>query len=101
MCQTLDEHSTVKDWGIHIPIVGYTEATTGLAVGSRHGLGKVKQVDIVFLWAQQVVIDGKAEPYKKDTKDMLADLFASQYMPTEPECYWRGCGITTPLDAII
>ena len=51
------------------------DATTGLAIGSRHGLGKVKHIDTVFLWAQQVVIDGKAKLYKKDTKDMLADLF--------------------------
>lgn len=75
LCQALGEQSTLKDWGIHVPIVGYMDATTGLAIGSRHGLGKVKHIDTVFLWAQQVVIDGKAKLYKKDTKDMLADLF--------------------------
>ena len=64
------EQSTLKDWGIHVPIVGYMDATTGLAIGSRHGLGKVKHIDTGFLWAQQVVLEGKAKLYKKDTEDM-------------------------------
>ena len=72
-CQALGEHATLKDSGIHVPIVGYMNATTGLVIGSRHGLGKVKHIDTVFLWAQQVVFDGNAKLFKKDKKDMLAD----------------------------
>ena len=35
---------------MHVPIIGYMDATTGLSIGSRHGLGKVKHIDTVFLW---------------------------------------------------
>ena len=51
------------------------DATTGLSIGSRHGLGKVKHIDTVFLWAQDKVLSGKAKLLKKHTDDMLADLF--------------------------
>ena len=75
LCQGLGEQSTLHDWGITIPMIGFMDATTGLAIGSRHGLGKVKHIDTVFLWAQEVVTSGRAKLYKKPTADMLADLF--------------------------
>ena len=75
LCQGLGEQSTLKDWGISIPMIGFMDATTGLAIGSRHGLGRVKHIDTVFLWAQEVVTSGRAKLYKKSTVDMLADLF--------------------------
>ena len=30
------------------------DATAGIAIGSRRGLGRVKHIDTVFLWAQHV-----------------------------------------------
>ena len=51
------------------------DATTGLWIGSRHGLGKVKHIDTVFHWAQDKILSGKARLLKKHTDDMLADLF--------------------------
>ena len=75
LCQGLGEQSTLHDWGITIPMIGFMDATTGLAIGSRHGLGKVKHIDTVFLWAQEVITSGRAKLYKKPTIDMLADLF--------------------------
>ena len=75
LCQALGEQSTLQDWGIKVSIVGYMDATTGLSIGSRHGLGKVKHIDTVFLWAQDRILSGKARLLKKHTDDMLADLF--------------------------
>ena len=48
LCQGLGEQSTLYDWGITIPMIAFMDATTGLAIGSRHGLGKVKHIDTVF-----------------------------------------------------
>ena len=59
-------------------MIGFMDATTGLAIGSRHGLGRVKHIDTAFLWAQEVVTSGRAKLYKKSTVDMLADLFTKQ-----------------------
>ena len=39
------------------------------------GLGRVKHIDTVFLWAEEVVPSGRAKLYKKSTADMLADLY--------------------------
>ena len=75
LCQALGEQSQLRDWGVHVPIIGYMDATTGLSIGSRHGLGKVKHIDTVFLWAQDAVLTGKAKLYKKSTQEMLTDLF--------------------------
>ena len=75
LCQAFGEKSTLQDWGIKVSIVGYMDATTGLSIGSRHGLGKVKHIDTIFLWAQDKILSGKAKLLKKHTDDMLADLF--------------------------
>ena len=74
-CNALGEQAVLKDWGITVPISGYMDATTGLAIGSRHGLGKVKHIDTVYLWVQQVIRDGRITLTKKPTADMIADLF--------------------------
>ena len=52
-CNALGEQAVLKDWGISVPISGYMDATTGLAIGSRHGLGKVKHIDTVYLWVSR------------------------------------------------
>ena len=76
LCQALGEQSTLQDWGIKVSIVGYMDATTGLSIGSRHGLGKVKHIDTVFLWAQDKILSGKAKLLKKHTDDMLKQIFS-------------------------
>ena len=55
------------------------DATTGLSIGSRHGLGKVKLIDTAFLWVQDAILTGKAKLYKKSTQEMLADLFTKTF----------------------
>ena len=75
--------------------VGYMDATTRLSIGSRHGLGKVKHIDTVFLWAQDAVPSGKANLFKKSAQDMLADLFTKpldaqrmKFLLTRPNYYF-------------
>ncbi|CAE7686814.1 GIP, partial [Symbiodinium sp. CCMP2456] len=62
------------DWGILLPIQAFMDASTGLSIGSRHGLGRVKHIDTVFLWVQDVVASGRILLGKKHTDEMLADL---------------------------
>lgn len=50
------------------------DSNTGLSIASRHGLGRVKHVDTVFLWVQDAVATGRLVLGKKPTADMLADL---------------------------
>ena len=63
-----------KDWGMSLKAHVWMDATAGLAIGSRRGLGKFKHIDIVFLGAQEVINSGRASVGKKDTREMLADM---------------------------
>ena len=51
------------------------DATAGIAIGSRRGLGRVKHTDTVCLWVQAMVTEGKISLGKTPTKEMLADFF--------------------------
>ena len=59
---------------MHLKAHVWMDATAGIAIGSRRGLGKVKHIDTVFLWAQEVVNSGRVTIGKKDTIEMLADV---------------------------
>ena len=51
------------------------DATAGIAIGSKRGLGRMKHIDTMFLWVQAMVTEGKITLGRKPTKEMLADLF--------------------------
>ena len=72
--QVLGAVSLAKDWGMNLKGHVWMDATAGIAIGSRRGLGKVKHIDTVFLWAQEVINSGRASVGKKDTREMLADM---------------------------
>ena len=50
------------------------DASAGISIGSRRGLGRVKHIDTMFLWVQQVVTQGRVRLGKKGTDEMLADI---------------------------
>ena len=70
----LGDHSLALDWGIRLRPHIWMDATAGIAIGSRRGLGRVKHIDTVFLWCQQVITSGRVKLGKKSTQDMLADV---------------------------
>ena len=66
--------SIVLDSGWKFKAHVWMDATAGIAIGSRRGLGRVKHIDTVFLWVQAMVTEGKISLGKKPTKEMLVDL---------------------------
>ena len=72
--QGLGEKAMLADWDISVDVQLWMDATAGIAIGSRRGLGRVKHIDTVFLWVQEVVRQGRVRIGKKDTKEMLADM---------------------------
>ena len=66
--------SILIDWGWNLKSHVWMDATTGIAIGSRRGLGRVKHIDTVFLWVQAVVTEGRIALGKKATTEMLADF---------------------------
>ena len=71
----LGEQSLLADWDIAVNLQVWMDATAGIAIGRRRGLGRVKHVDVAFLWVQEIVNRGRAQVGKKHTKEMLADMF--------------------------
>ena len=72
--QMLDLQSILLDWGWKFNAHVWMDATAGIAIGTRRGLGRVKHIDTVFLWVQAMVTEGKVTVGKKPTKEMLADF---------------------------
>ena len=70
----LGMRSMCLDFGILVGIEAFLDATTGIAIGSRRGLGKVMHIDTVFLWVQDLVPEGKLRVGKQHTREMLADF---------------------------
>ena len=70
----LGEQSWAADWGIKIPLHVWMDATAGVAIGSRRGLGKVKHIDTIFLWVQDIMNRRRATIGKKHTSENFADI---------------------------
>ena len=88
--QGLGEKAMLADWDINVDVQLWMDATAGIAIGSRRGLGRVKHIDTVFLWVQEVVRQGRVKIGKKDTKEMLADMLTKALTGPEIEKFLNG-----------
>ena len=70
----LGEVSTALDWGIKTINEVNMDASAGISMGSRRGLGKAKHVDTQFHWVQERVAQKNFKIKKVGTNDMLADV---------------------------
>ena len=66
--------AVAADMGVCVRPEVFMDATAGIAIGQRRGLGHVRHVDVAFLWVQQVVQQGRITIRKRNTLDMLADV---------------------------
>ena len=64
--------SILLDWRWKFSAHGWMDATAGIGIGSRRGLGRVKHIDTVFLWVQATITEGEVTLGKNPTKEMLA-----------------------------
>ena len=76
--------SLAKDWGMAMHAKIFVDATAGIAIGSRRGLGRVKHIDTVFPCAQQLVTEGRVRLSKVGADGMLADVLTKHV----PEPRW-------------
>jgi len=70
----LGDVALAADWGVKFELQAWMDATAGISIGSRRDLGRVKHIDTIFLWCQEVVNNGRAKVGKKDATEMLADI---------------------------
>ena len=67
--------SLLEDLGVKLKIRVLTDATTGKAIASRRGLGKVRHIATHELWIQEKVMRGDIELIKIKNVFNTADLF--------------------------
>ena len=72
--ELLGQKALCQDWGLVVAIEALLDATTGIAIGSRRGLGRVKHIDTVILWVQELVTNKRLTVGKRNTSEMLADF---------------------------
>ena len=62
------------DLGVEVSVRLHTDATTGRAIATRKGLGKVRHIAVNELWLQAQVAERKVSIHKIKNKFNLADL---------------------------
>ena len=90
MSTLLGDCAMAFDWNVVLQPRAILDATTGIAIGSRRGLGAVKHIDTVFLWCQEKVNSGQVQLLKRGTKEMLADMMTKPLAASEVERFMNG-----------
>ena len=91
--QMLGLQSILLDWGWKFNAHVWMDATAGISIGSRRGLGRVKHIDTVFLWVQAMVTEGKISLGKKSTQEMLADFLTKHVDVATMQSCMAGLGM--------
>ena len=61
------------DLGMDLKVRIWTDSTTGKSIASRRGLGKLRHVELRWLWVQEVIKAGRIEVRKVKGEDNVAD----------------------------
>jgi hypothetical protein len=61
------------DMGIDVTIRVWTDSDTGRSVASRRGLGRLKHVELRFLWVQEIVKSGRLRLMRVKGTENIAD----------------------------
>ena len=83
--QALGLQSLLADMGINLSVRLHTDATTGRAIATRRGLGKVRHIAVNELWLQEQVEKEAVTIFKIKNKFNLADLLTKYLTRDEIE----------------
>ena len=73
------------DLGMDVSVRLHTDATTGRAIATRRGLGKVRHIAVNELWLQEQVAERKVYIHKIKNKFNVADLLSKYLTAAEIE----------------
>ena len=65
--------SVISDMGVSYELQVLTDSSAAKGIASRHGLGKVRHIEVNQLWVQEKVADGSVDLLKIRGEDNLAD----------------------------
>ena len=69
----LGAKSVAEDMGFEVEVTMWTDSTAGKSVANRRGLGKMRHVELKYLWVQDVVKEGRLRVRKVDGAKNVAD----------------------------
>jgi hypothetical protein len=78
--RTLGIQSLMKELGVEADIFLYTDSSGAKSMASRRGLGKVRHIEVKWLWLQDAVAEGKVKLMKVAGEENVADLM-TKYLP--------------------
>ena len=67
----------LRDWGIEVSISLGMDATAGITMITRQGLGKAKHINVQYLWAQEALAPNRITLRKVKGTRNRADMFAN------------------------
>ena len=72
--QTKGLISLIRDFGIELEAVVCSDASAALSIVQRQGLGKLRHVEVQYLWVQGEVAEKRLKVFKVGTHDNITDL---------------------------
>ena len=74
IAQGMGMQSLLRDMGVDLELRLMTDATTGKAIASRRGLGKIRHIETHELWVQDAVLKGRVTVVKLKNVFNTADV---------------------------
>jgi len=84
--------AVAADMGYEVEVTIWTDSTAGKSVASRRGLGKLRHVELKYLWIQDVVKEGRLKVRKVDGAKNVADHLTKGKSGSEMARMLRGAG---------
>lgn len=82
----------LSDWnyGVECEIHMRCDSSAARGISARQGLGKVRHIDVRFLWLQQAVQEGRLKVLSVPTSENVSDTFTKALVHVDAErCYRR------------
>ena len=86
-CQTLGIMNLALDFGIRLQATVHTDASAALAISQRQGLGKLRHIDVHWLWLQERIKNGDIAASKVKGTENPADLMTKHLSGPEINQY--------------
>jgi hypothetical protein len=94
--EALGVQALAEDMGFEVEVIMWIDSDAGRSVASRRGLGKMKHVELKYLWVQDAVKDGRLRVKRVDGEKNIADHLtkAKSWAEMEPKVREAG-GVMT------
>lgn len=82
-CQSIGIVNLASDFGIKLEASVRIDASAVLAITQRQGLGKLRHIDVHWLWSQERMKYGDLSTHKVHGKENPADLLTKHFNQEE------------------